>query len=416
MRNSLKVAKWEIKRNMTNKSFIISILSTPVIFLAFFFIPMLFNKSDSADDTNVTVYVHDELGVWNELESVVEESGITNWTLVETETEEAQMQSELLDMEQSAYLIMTEEALAEGQIKMYMTDDLEDSFPFEATILEQPLRQLQMERLGLTDIQKSAILNQVSITAIDFDEMEAIVEGEEGGAASNDVDPLKRIIPGAFAGIILFSIVMTGMMIFQSASQEKKEKVAEIILSSLTPSELMQGKIIGYFVLGITQVVVWLVIALPAMIWRFDFPLLEYLLVPEMFLLLFIAFAGYLLFAAIFVGIGATVEDMTATSNFQGMVMMLPFLPAIFIMPILSDPSGLIAKISSFIPITAPAVWLVRLSVLEEWPWIELGIAIVILLFSIWLFMKLAGKIFNMGIMMYGKNATPKEIWKSMWA
>lgn len=416
MRNSLKVAKWEIKRNMTNKSFIISLLSTPVIFLAFFFIPMLFNKSDSTDDASMTVYVHDELNIWSELENAVEESGFTNWTLVQTETGEADMQSELLDMEQSAYLLMTEEALVEGQVKMYMTDDLEDSFPFEAAILEQPLRQLQMERLGLTDIQKSAILNQVSITPIDFDEMEAMVEGEEGGVASNEVDPLKRIIPGVFAGVILFSIVMTGMMIFQSASQEKKEKVAEIILSSLTPSELMQGKIIGYFVLGITQVVVWLVVALPAMMWRFDFPFLEYLLVPEMFLLLFIAFAGYLLFAAIFVGIGATVEDMTATSNFQGMVMMLPFLPAIFIAPILSDPSGLIAQVGSFIPITAPAVWLVRLSVLEEWPWMELGIAIVILLFSIWLFMKLAGKIFNMGIMMYGKNATPKEIWKSMWA
>lgn len=415
MRNSLKVAKWEIKRNMTNKSFIISLLSTPVIFLAFFFIPMLFNKSDSADDANVTVYVQDELGVWNELQEAVEAADISNLTLKQTKAGEAQMQSDLLDMEQSAYLVMTEEALAEGQVKMYMTDDLEDSFPFEAAILEQPLQQLQMERLGLTDTQKSAILNQVSIAAIDTAEMEEMVS-EEGGATSSEVDPLKRMIPGIFAGVILFSIVMTGMMIFQSASQEKKEKVAEIILSSLTPTELMQGKIIGYFVLGITQVVTWLIVALPAMMWRFDFPLLEYLLVPEMFLLLFIAFAGYLLFAAIFVGIGATVEDMTATSNFQGMVMMLPFLPAIFIGPILSDPSGLIAKIGSFIPITAPAVWLVRLSVLEEWPWMEIGIAVVVLIISIWLFMKLAGKIFNMGIMMYGKNATPKEIWKWMWA
>ena len=416
MRNSLKVAKWEIKRNMTNKSFIISLLSTPVIFLAFFLIPMLFNNEDSADDANVTVYVYDELGVWDELEKIVEAAEISNWTMMQTENREADMQSDLLDMEQSAYLVMTEEALAEGQIKLYMTDDVEDSFPFEAAILEQPLQQLQIDRLGLTDIQKSAILNQVSITAIDVADLEANVSEGAGGAALNEVDPLKRLVPGIFAGIILFSIVMTGMMIFQSASQEKKEKVAEIILSSLTPTELMQGKIIGYFVLGITQVITWLVVALPVVIWRFETPFLEYLLVPEMFLLLFIAFAGYLLFAAIFVGIGATVEDMTATSNFQGMVMMLPFLPAIFIAPILSNPSGLIAQIGSFIPITAPAVWLVRLSVLEEWPWMELGIAIVVLLFSIWLFMKLAGKIFNMGIMMYGKNATPKEIWKAMWA
>lgn len=411
MRNSLKVAKWEIKRNMTNKSFVISLLSTPVIFLAFFFIPMLFNKSDKGNDENVTVYVYDELNIWNELQEAVDASGVSNWTLLQTEDVEVKMQEKLLEMEHSAFLVMTEEALAEGHIKMYVTDDLEDSFPYEAMIFEQPLRQLQMERVGLTDSQQAAILNQVSITAIDV----ADVEGTASQDASNEADPLRRIIPGVFAGIILFSIVMTGMMIFQSASQEKKEKVAEIILSSLTPSELMQGKIVGYFVLGITQVVVWLVIALPAMIWRFDFPLLQYLLVPEMFLLLFIAFAGYLLFAAIFVGIGATVEDMTSTSNFQGMVMMLPFLPGIFIAPILSDPSGLIAKIGSFIPITAPAVWLMRLSMLEEWPWIELSIAVVILLLSIWLFMKLAGKIFNIGIMMYGKNATPKEIWKWMW-
>lgn len=412
MRNSLKVAKWEIKRNMTNKSFIISLLSTPVIFLAFFFIPMLFNKSDSDETANVTIYIHDELAVWDELQKVVDASNITNWTLVQTEAEEEQMRKDLLGMEQSIYLSLTEKALEKGQVKMYMTEDIDEYFVFEATILEQPLRELQIERLGLTDEQKEAITNQVFIVAAD--EAEELVSEETTTVA--EADPMKRIVPGAFAGIILFSIVMTGMMIFQSASQEKKEKVAEIILSSLTPTELMQGKIIGYFVLGITQVVVWIVVAIPAIVWRFDFPLIEYLLVPELLLLLFIAFAGYLLFAAIFVSIGATVEDMTATSNFQGMVIMLPFLPLIFIAPILSDPSGLIAKIGSFIPVTSPAVLLIRLSMLDEWPWLEIGIAVAILVFSIWLFMKLAGKIFNMGILMYGKNATPKEIWKWMWS
>jgi len=72
MRNSLKVAKWEIKRNMTNKSFIISLLSTPVIFLAFFFIPMLFNQSDSDENANIDVYLYDELGVWDEVKKTVD--------------------------------------------------------------------------------------------------------------------------------------------------------------------------------------------------------------------------------------------------------------------------------------------------------------------------------------------------------
>jgi ABC-2 type transport system permease protein len=234
-------------------------------------------------------------------------------------------------------------------------------------------------------------------------------EKEEGVKGE---DPLKRIVPGAFAGVILFSIVITGMMIFQSASQEKKEKVAEIVLSSLTPEELMNGKIIGYFGLGLVQVFVWLLFIIPIVIWKFDVPVIEYILVPETLLLLFIAFAGYLMFAALFVGIGATVEDISTAGNFQGMVMMLPFIPFFFIGPVIGDPTGMIAKIATYFPLSSPGVLLVRLSILDEWPWMEIIISVVILLLSVWLLMKLAGKIFKTGILMYGKNATPQEIWK----
>src|SRR5699024_9452002 len=143
-------------------------------------------------------------------------------------------------------------------------------------------------------------------------------------------DPIKRLVPGVLAGIILFSILISGMMIFQSASQEKKDKIAEIILSSITPNELMQGKIIGYFVLGLIQVFIWIGIALPVFAWQSDFPIFEYIFVPELIILLLIAILGYLLFAALFVGIGATIEDVSTSGNFQGMVLMLPFLPIVF--------------------------------------------------------------------------------------
>ncbi|MFP3360374.1 ABC transporter permease, partial [Planococcus sp. SIMBA_143] len=90
------------------------------------------------------------------------------------------------------------------------------------------------------------------------------------------------LVPGIFGGFVLLSVVFTGMAIFQSASQEKKDKIAEIILSSLTPTELMQGKIIGYFALGLIQTLVSTVLLLPVLMWRLDEPLLEYLLVPEL--------------------------------------------------------------------------------------------------------------------------------------
>ncbi|MCJ8010059.1 ABC transporter permease [Lederbergia wuyishanensis] len=413
MRNSLKVAKWEIKRNMMNKSFIISLLLTPALFMFFFFVPQLFSGGDDNADT-VKVFVLDELGVWDDVKAIVETQDL-NWDLLLTEVTEPEMQEQVTDTENTVYIPLTEKTLNEGLINLYMSEDVSENFVYEAYTLEAPLRQLQIDRLGLSEEQKNVIAKGISVQQADLGEATS-----DGGTAENEAvdenDPLKRVIPGAFAGIILFSIVMTGMMIFTSASQEKKEKVAEIILSSVTPGELMQGKIIGYFVLGITQVVVWLAVGMPLVAWKLELPLMEYLLVPELLLLLLLAVSGYLLFSSIFVAIGATVEDMTATSNFQGIVMMLPFLPLIFIGPIISDPSGIIAKIGSFFPITSPAVWIIRLSMLDEWPWIEIIIALAILFVTIWLMMKAAGKIFKIGILMYGKNATPKEIWKWLWA
>ncbi|GEN84463.1 sodium transporter [Sporosarcina luteola] len=408
MRNSFKVAKWEINRNMKNKSFLISLLVTPAMFAFFLFIPQLFGDSDSTK--TVEVFIADELGVAKDVEQLVDQEQL-QWNVHFTDMEEGEMRTRVIDEENTVYMAFTEKALDDGVVPVYKTEDVNEDFMYATYALEVPLRQLQLNRLDLSEEQKTAIAKGISIEQVEWRNAES---GQN--MPTGEYDPLKRIVPGVFAAIILFSSVMTGMMIFTSASQEKKEKVAEIILSSVTPVELMQGKIIGYFVLGITQVVVWLAIGLPIFVWKSDLPILEYLFVPELLVLVVLAVAGYLLFAAIFVAIGATVEDMTATSNFQGLVMMLPFVPLIFIAPIIGDPSGIIAKVFSFIPFTSPAVWMMRLSLLEEWPWVEIGISAVILFATIWLMMKAAGKVFKIGILMYGKNATPKEIWKWLWA
>lgn len=392
---------------MMNKSFIISLFVTPAFFALFFFIPQLFGSKDAGEQVNV--FIADEIGVAKDIEQLVDDRRV-NWNVQLTDFTQSEMEQAVSVEKNTVYALLTEKALQEGVIEVYTSEDIEESFLLEAQMLEAPLRQVQLSRLDLSEEQQNVIAKGISIHEID----RQMSKNSESAVARDD-DALKRIVPAAFAAIILFSSVMTGMMIFTSASQEKKEKIAEIILSSVTPGELMQGKIIGYFVLGITQVLVWLALSLPVFAWKSDLPIAEYLFVPQLLLLVTLAIAGYLLFAAIFVAIGATVEDMTSTSNFQGFVMMLPFLPLLFIGPIISDPSGIIARIGSFIPLTAPAVWIMRLSLVEEWPWLEIGISTAILLAAIWLMMKAAGKVFKTGILMYGKNATPKEIWKWLW-
>jgi ABC-2 type transport system permease protein len=405
VRNSWKVAKWEVKRNIKNKSFLISLLLTPAIIAFFFFVPSLLSNSDSGQ--SVKVYVLDELNVYSQIKEMSPSGENGNWNLKKTTKNEASMRKQVAESdEQEVFIPLTEKTVENGKVPIYMSESVDESFLYEASFIESILREIQIEKLGLTEEQKMAISQGITLEPVSE---EADPQNAPG------TDPFKRAVPGIFAGVILFSIVMTGMMIFTSASQEKKEKVVEIILSSVTPGELMQGKMIGYFILGITQVIVWIAFALPLFVWKFDIPLLEYLFVPELLILLLIAVAGYLLFAAIFVGIGATVEDMTATSNFQGMIMMLPFLPLVFIGPLIDDPSGTVAKVGTFIPVTSPAVLIMRLSMLDEWPWLEVILALIVLAASIWFTIKLAGKVFKVAILMYGKNATPKEIWKWMW-
>ena len=400
----MKVARWEIKRNIKNKSFIIGLFLTPLLILGFGFLGSLFGSEDETQST--TVFINDQLNV---LDTITESADQFNldWDILPTDLKEDEIKDELENNEDTAYIFLTKEALDNGVIPVYTTDEIDSGFSAKVQLLAAPLQQTRIASLNLSEEQLKVISNGVVFEETAAEDYQA--SGEQSVEAE---DPLVKLVPGIFAGVILFAIVVTGMMIFQSASLEKKDKIAEIILSSVTPSELMQGKIVGYFVLGIIQVAVLLAFVVPYAVIKIDEPVLEYLFVPETLLLVLIAVLGYLLFAAIFVGIGATMSDMTTSGNFQGLVMMLPFLSFAIIGPVLSDPSGIVAKVASYIPFTSPGVLIMRLTVLEDWPLLEIGIALVVLVLSIFLFMKLAGKIFKVGILMYGKNATPGETWK----
>ncbi|TQS72032.1 ABC transporter permease [Ornithinibacillus gellani] len=410
MRNTMKVAKWEVKRNLKNKSFLIGMFLTPLLMLGGYFIFQWIGSTDVPDDDAAVLLVHDELGVFEQLEAIVAEQSLS-LELEQSDLLESEAEEVLTDKENMAYMAIDKRILDNATVPVYTSEDMGEWFNYDIQALAEPIQQIRLAQLSLSEEELAMVTEGV--------QFEEHVEGtlDEGTANEEDTEAaniLENLVPGIFAGIILLSIVFTGMMIFQSASQEKKDKIAEIILSSVKPEELMQGKIIGYFVLGIIQVAVFLALVMPVAVWKIDFPIIEYLLTPKLLLLLLIAVLGYLLFAAIFVGIGATMADISTAGNFQGMIMMLPFLPVLFIGPVIEDPSGFMAQLGSYIPFSAPGVLLLRLSFLETWPWMEIGIALLILAISVWFFMKMAGRIFKTGILMYGKNATPKEIWKWM--
>src|SRR5699024_10128262 len=246
MRNSMKVAKWEIKRNIKNKSFIIGIFMTPAIFLIFMLIGGLMGSSDDDEMKETThVYINDTVGLYEQLEAAADEYAF-NWGIETTNVSEEEVEKELKDSEESAYIFLNEQTITNGLIPVYTSDDISLSFMNQVQLLEAPIKFSQAEKLGLSDEELAVVSSPLILeetTAQDLEE-------SSGGEAQAQEDLLERVVPGIFGGILLLSIVFTGMYIFQSASLEKKDKIAEIILSSVTPGELMQGKIIGYFILG----------------------------------------------------------------------------------------------------------------------------------------------------------------------
>src|SRR5690625_3925562 len=158
MRNSMKVAKWEIKRNVKNKSFLIGLFLTPIIMIGFGLIGgWISGSSDDTEeyDEEMTVFVHDELDIFADLEETVAKNGLS-WSLEETDVTEDDMANELTDNEHVAYVYLDEEAIVDGTITVYTSDEVDSFFIHQVDIFQGPILAYQMDQLGLTAAQSQA--------------------------------------------------------------------------------------------------------------------------------------------------------------------------------------------------------------------------------------------------------------------
>lgn len=395
MNNTLKVAKWEIQRNIKNKAFLVSILLTPVIMLIFAFLPTLLTKLET--DKPFDLYLVDNLGIY---ESISESSSMGNVNFILTSETHQQLEEKVRNNKDQGFVIIDNTVLEKGQITIYSDTEGQGNLASAYSILQSVIHSYKLKSSGLSDNQ------------IDYINQPLIINTATIETGETEKSFPEKAVPAIFAGILYFTIFTSGSMTFQSALQEKKDKMVELVLSSIKAVELMQGKILGYFVLGLIQVGVWIAFAIPIAQIYLKLPILQYLLIPEIIPMTFFALSGYLMYSSIFVAIGATMEDAQSGSSFQGVIFLLPMLPIFVIGPIIANPSGIIALLGTYFPLTAPGVMLARLSISDNLPLWEILLSAVILLATIFIIMKLAGKLFRVAILMYGKNATFTEVVK----
>lgn len=184
MRNSLKVAKWEMKRNLKHKSFLISLFLTPLIFIFFFTIPTLFQGSDDDhEELIIDVYVTDELGVTEDIERLRQDME-GNWIVHRVADSERALE-EVSESERAVYLPLTEENVTSGTIDVIASEELEDIEFSQLMAIEPIIKAAQLEEYGLTDEEVAVAVSPITLARQSLDTAPDAAETDSGGRHLN---------------------------------------------------------------------------------------------------------------------------------------------------------------------------------------------------------------------------------------
>jgi ABC-2 type transport system permease protein len=215
------------------------------------------------------------------------------------------------------------------------------------------------------------------------------------------------LLPAAFIGL-MFMVIMTGATpAMQGIIEEKSQRIAEVLLGSVSPFQLMAGKLLG--VLGISLTTATLYFA-GAYFVASRYGLTENLTAGLIVSFFFFLILALLIFGSIFIAIGAAAQDVKDTQTLLTPVMVLVCLPLFLTVPILSDPHGKIAVAASLFPTSAPMILVARQSVPPGVPAWQLGLGVAIVLATTVVCIWTAGRIFRVGFLMQGKSAKLKDL------
>ena len=251
----------------------------------------------------------------------------------------------------------------------------------------------------VTARSKAANLDRARIDAVmRVDRVRGTSVTKDGERPS--VGPLNQVMPFAFLFLLFFGVMMGGQTLMTSTIEEKSSRVAEVLLSAVSPIELMAGKILGQ--MGVSLVALGLYAAMGVAL-LFSFALfglvdLSLLLYLGLFFIL-----AYLTIGSLMAAIGAAVNEMKEAQSLIGPVMMVLIAPMMLQVPISMNPNSTFSTVISFIPPINTFTMLIRMASTAPPPlwqvWLSIGVGVASVFASVWF----AAKVFRVGLLMYGK-------------
>jgi ABC-2 type transport system permease protein len=425
----------EFNERVKKRSFILTTILTPLFLVAIMLVPsliMMFQKP-----TEKTIMVIDHSGV------VAQQLESSQYLKYEPTTETLdQIKADRQEGKNSdifGVLVIDSDIMTNPKVQLSTFEsstadtDMSITSSIKHIIETEKLKDYNIENLPQI---MSEVETNVSLQSFQIDES----SGEDKESSSG----LNMILSLIFGMMIYFFVFLYGGMVMQGVITEKSSKVMELMVSSVKPYELMMGKIIGIASVAILQFAIWMVVifGLGTIVMNaFAGDMMQAMAAggadamtmgmdgfdPEMmsamknitdgaflmkifgaFIVYFIG--GYLLYAAMFAAIGSAVDNEADTQQLQFPITIPLILAIIVMMSVMREPNTSLAVWFSMIPFTSPVVMMARI---PYWvPTWELITSIVILYISFAVMVWLAGKIYRVGIFMYGKKPTFKEIAK----
>ncbi len=420
---------------ITKKAFIIGTLLTPLLIGGFIFLQV--KTMTYKDDNFKNIAVLDESGI---LKNAPANQQNIHFSLITEGLASAKKQ--VIDKKYSGVLVIPkiEDATKKDfTLKYYSDEKLGNDMSGDIeNKIEDFIKDYKVNTLGLDTAKIKALKTRVEI---DPDP----IEGKEDAST---VSGLVAMAIGGMMGLLMYlSVFIYGMMIFRSVMEEKTSRIAEVMISSVKPFQLMLGKILGVGAVGFTQFIIWFVLtgiivtSITAMIGvdpshvaatnpqmsaamqntqeiqeggKMGVALLElrnqnWALILPLFFVFFIL--GYLMYASLFAAVGSAVGDDQGEAQSLTLPITLPVIAAIYIMfAAVRSPDSSLAVWSSIFPLFSPIVMPARLP-FHPPAW-QIALSLTVLIATVIGLVWLAGRIYRVGILMYGKKVTFKELGK----
>ncbi|SHG72136.1 ABC-2 type transport system permease protein [Chryseobacterium arachidis] len=432
MNNIFLITKREFLTQVKKKSFVILTLLAPVMLIAFGAVIGLMFK---ANESHSVIEVVDKSGLFkNQLKS----DDQLNYVIVSAADEKSKINNlkgnESLDgililpelknqnfddLQQNTRLIINNKIGFDTKKKI--VSDITD------VVKKEKIKQLGIEQTQLNSLDKSFTLKTINVS-------------ENNKEDSDLAFGVKSVLSMLLMYVTFMFIIIYGVRVMRSVLEEKNNRVVEIIISSVKPFELMMGKILGVTMVALTQFVVWITMSVVGalvlntgfssipknipggneeMMSKFDIlqigtqishSLLELNFPLIIFVFIVFFLLGYIFYSSIYAAIGSAVDNETETQQFT-LFAILPLMLGMYgSFTLMNNPDGPLGFWLSIIPFTSPVAMIARIPFgVPAW---QIALSIGLLLGTTIFMIFLAGKIYRVGILMYGNKATLKEIWK----